>query len=296
LRDGNNSFTAIWSPSGPQRTTLRFADIKSPTFQTLDGSDPKPKLVKFGIEITIPDIPMLVKNTQEIPVPDPAAEETSAQFMSLLKALGYERGAVSEEQYYFALAAKGFARAPGDSLMAMRTVLRSSLAKVAPYTWIEAETCKDHNFSIISTDAGCSNGRALVLDTKVTPEDGFSATYNVPVRTPAEQEVWIAARIPEEHRDEVTVNVAGVPYKVPPQSASPYGDGYSWYRLGTTKLGGKMSTVKVDVKSLHGADLGIDVIMLCPGTFRPNGVQMPLVQVTKPDAAAIGQYVPSVEP
>jgi len=296
LRDGNNSFIALWSPNGPQKTILRFADLKTPTFQTLDGSDPKPKITKNGIEITIPDTPMLIKNTQEIPVPDPAAEETSAQFMSLLKPLGYDRGAVSEEQYYFALAAKGFGRAPGDSLMAMRGVLRSSLTKVAPYTWIEAETCKDHNFSIISTDAGCSNGRALVLDTKITPEDGFSASYNLPVRSAAEQEVWIAARIPDEYRGDVTVTVAGVDYTIPRDYASPYGDGYAWYRLGTTKLGGRSSTLKIDVKSMHGADLGIDAILLYPGTFRPNGVQMPLVPEVKPDAAAIGQYVPSVEP
>jgi hypothetical protein len=296
LKDGDNNFTAIWSPTGPQRTVLRFADFKSPTFSTIDGSDPKPKLLKDGVEITISDVPLIIKNTQEIPVPDPTADETANQFTSLLKALGYDRGAVSEEQYYFSDAARGFARSPGDSLTAMRIVLRSSLLKVAPYVWIEAENCKDHNFSQISNDAGCSDGHALELDTKITPDEGFSATYKIPVRSRGDQELWIAARIPEEFRDNVTVVLAGATYTIPQQGASTYGDGYTWYRIATTKLGGNESTLKILVNAPHGADLGIDAIVIYPGVFHPNGVQMPLVPEVKLEKGTEPDYMPSPHP
>lgn len=292
FRDGNNSFTALWSPAGPQKTTLRFMDLKAPTFETIDGSDPKAKIVKGGIELTVSDVPLLIRNTQEIPVPDAAAEETANQFAALLKALGYERGAVSEEQYYFAEAAQAYTRFPGDSLTRMRIVLRASLIKVAPYSWIEAETSQDHNFSQISADAGCSGGRALVLDTKITPDGSFTANYKVQVRSTGDQEIWIAAKIPDEYRENVTVTVAGTPFKIAQVGASAYGDGYVWYRLGTIRLGGRETTMKVQVDAPNGADLGIDAIVLYPGVFRPSGVQMPLLPEVKMDKGATSPLKP----
>lgn len=292
LEDPSGSFTALWSPSGPQKTVLRFADLKTPTFETIDGSNPNVKAVKNGIEITVSDVPLLIKNTKEIPVPDPAPEETISQFTSMLRALGYERGAISEEQYYFTEAAKGFARNPGASLLAMRLVLRATLMKVANYTWVEAESAKSHNFSTISSEAGCSGRSALILDTEVTPDGGFFASYDLPVRTPEEQELWIAARIPEAARDDVTVVLAGKSYKIPADSVSAYGDGYAWYNLGSTKLGGKTTTLKILVNSKERADLGIDTILIYPGTFRPNGVQMPAVPTVAVDQATKDQYAP----
>ena len=296
LEDPSGSYTALWSPTGPQRTTLRFVDFKSPTFETLDGSNPNPKIVKNGVEVTISDVPLLVKNTREIPVPDPSAEETITQFTSMLKALGYDRGAVSEEEYYFTSAAQGFSRDPGGSLIAMRAVLRSTLMKVATYSWIEAESCHAHNFSTITSDPGCSGKSALVIDTEVTPEGGFYANYDLPVRSLAEQEVWIAARIPESMRDAVSVVLAGTTYKIPAGAVSAYGNGYAWYRLGSTKLGGKTTTLKIAVNSDGPADLGIDAVLIYPGAFRPNGVQMPLIPALTVDAATRAKYSTGPEP
>lgn len=285
LDDGTDSFTALWSPTGPQRTTLRFMDFKSPTFQTVDGSNPNPKIVKNGVEVTVSDVPLLIRNTKEIPVPDPAAEETITQFTSMLRQLGVDRGAVSEDQYFFTEAARGFDRDPGDSLVAMRNVLRGTLIKASNYTWIEAESCRSHNFSTIVNDAGCSGKSALAIDTEVSPEGGFLASYDVPVRNQNEQEVWIAARIPKSMRDEVTVMLAGTAYRIPPDGVSAYGDGYEWYRLGSTKLAGTMTTLKILVGTTGQANMAVDAVLIYPGAFRPNGVQMPLIATTGPDAA-----------
>jgi len=182
---------------------------------------------------------------------------------------------------------------PGDSLMAMRAVLKSSLMKVAPYVWVEAETCRDHNFSAITPDAGCCGGGALVLDTRITPQDGFTATYQMPVRNRGDQELWIAARIPEEFRDNVSVSLAGATYSIPSRGASSYGDGYRWYKLAIVKIAGQSSALSIHVNAPHGADIGIDAIVLYPGTFRPNGVQMPLVPEIKIDPTNAKPYTPT---
>jgi len=292
LQDGANSFTALWSPMGAVKTTLRFTDIKSPKFETIDGSNPNIKMVKNGIELTLSDVPLIIRNTEEIPVPDPAVEETIDQFSAMLRGLGVERGAVSEEQYYFTEAARGFDRNPGGSLIEMRRVLRLALIKVAPYAWIEAENCQSHNFSEIATDPGCSGKRSLVLDTKITPADGFQATYNIPVRNVNDQELWMAARIPEAYRDSVTVLLAGTPYKVPNVALSSYGDGYAWYKLGTVKLAGKNTTLKVVVTAPDGADMAFDTFLIYPGGLHPNGVQMPIVATGKAPKETKAGYTP----
>lgn len=292
LEDGPSSFIALWSTAGPVRVTLRAMDPKTLVFETIDGSDPAVKQVKTGVEVNLSDVPLLIKGTNDIPVPDPVAEETINQFSSLLKALGFERGAVSEEQYYFTEAAKGFDRNPGASLVAMRAVLNRSLMKVAPYTWVEAESSKSHNFSQITSEPGCSGRFALELDSSISPEGGFSANYDLLVRSPAEQEVWIAARIPSAYRDNVTVFIAGQPFKLSVSGQSEYGDGYAWYRLGTTKLAGKTTTVRITVDGAGGADLAIDAFLLTPLPFRPQGVEMPPVPTVAVSDEVKSQFKP----
>lgn len=292
LVDGSDKFLAIWSTSGTQRVPLRLIDLKAPTFETLDGSDPNPKVIKNGIEITIGDAPMLVRNTDEIPVPDPAVSETIDQFTSLLKALGYERGAVSEEQYYFALSARGFDRNPGGSLFAMRSVLAKALMKVAPYTWIEAESSKAHNFSTLTADPGCSLRGSLDIDSSIAPPGGFVANYDIPVRSKADQEIWVAARVPEAYRDAVTILVAGQSFTLPAESVSPYGDGFAWYKLGMTRLGGAQTTLKVIVNAAEGAEMAFDCFVISPTPFMPNGVQMPMVKKVDVDPSDRSQFSP----
>lgn len=275
LEDGPLSFTVLWSTAGPQRVALRFIDPKVVTFETLDGSDPAPKINKNGVEVNVTDTPLIIRGTNEIPAPDPVVEETMDTFTSILRALGSERGAVSEDQYYFTEAARGFDRNPGASMMALKRVLAKALLKVAPYVWIEAEGSKQHNFSQISNDPGCSGRAALELDTNIAPEGSFSAVYDVQVRNTGDQEVWMSARLPAAYRDDVSVQIAGQAFSVPSTGVSPYGDGYVWYRLGTTKLAGSTSQLKVTVNAPSGADLGIDTFLVTPPLYHPNGAFMP---------------------
>ena len=113
------------------------------------------------------------------------------------------------------------------------------------------------------------------------------------VRNKGDQELWIAARIPEEFRSNVSVSLAGATYSIPQRGVSSYGDGYKWYQLGTVNLAGQNSALSIHVNAMHGADVGIDAIVLYPGTFRPNGVQMPLVPEVKIDPTNAKSYLPS---
>jgi hypothetical protein len=123
-----------------------------------------------------------------------------------------------------------------------------------------------------------------MLKTAIQPSGpGYYAEYLLPVRTLEDQEVWIAAKIPAERRGNVTVIVAGQPMRLPDSPTSLYGDGIGWYRLGTTKLAGGSSKLRIVVDS-PGAEIAIDTILLTPGTFQPSAVMPPLpIYVTNPN-------------
>jgi hypothetical protein len=160
----------------------------------------------------------------------------------------------------------------------MRDALMLLMQRVSTITWLEAETSKSTNFSEIVMDAGCSGGSALVLDTKIPSGDQiYNSEYSVFVRSQQEQEVWLAARIPQQHRSGVSVVIGGQALTIVGEPTSPYGDGYAWYRLGTTKLAGSATSLQLTVLAPEGAELGIDTIVLTPLLpFRPQGTRMPL--------------------
>lgn len=57
--------------------------------------------------------------------------------------------------------------------------------------------------------------------------------------------------------------------------ARRYGQGFAWYKLGTTKLAGGTSRIRVQVPRPLGGNFAIDVILLTPVPFTPNGFVRP---------------------
>lgn len=277
VSDGGNSYFAIWSTSAvPQRVKLRSLKAKTLTFTTVDGSDPKPKVSKSGVEITIGQFPVLVYGSDEIPVPELAYQETIARFSFMVKMAEDKRADVLEEQYGFTDAMNGFEVNPGGSFATMRQWYWKLSNRFAKYSWIEAESSKDHNFSEPQAQAGCSNGNCLSLRSSLESfAQDYYAEYSVPSRSSEELEVWIAARIPPQIRSFVSISVGGQVLNIQGEGLSPFGAGFAWYKLGTTKLGQAVTKIRLSVNAPQGADMAVDTILLYPGTFRPNGVSLP---------------------
>jgi hypothetical protein len=153
---------------------------------------------------------------------------------------------------------------------------------VTNYLWIEAERPKATNFSEVDSVPGASGLSGLVLDTRIESgsAEGYYADYQIPVLTTAEQEVWVAARIPEERRGDVTLAIADQILKFPSDYVALYGQGLAWYKLGTTVLKGNMTNIRIQVNS-GGAPMAFDAILLTPIPFTPSAT-IPPMPIIKP--------------
>ncbi len=266
---------AIWAKT-PGRYKLRMIEPKKATFSTFDGSDPDPRYVKGGVEVALTQFPLLIRGTSEIPIPEAAFLETVAQFDKMMGSAQEDHRDIIEERVLFRDHLNGFELNPGGNFQQLRQTVYKLAYKVSNYTWIEAERSPDTNFSESAPYAGASSAQALILRTAIQPgASGYYAEYLLPVRTVEEQEVWIAARVPTERRASVSVFVAGQLMRLPESPVTLYGDGIGWYRLGTTKLAGGSSKLRIVVDS-PGAPIAIDTILLTPGTFQPSAVTPPL--------------------
>ncbi len=276
LVDGANSVFAIWSNNGPVRVKLRSAKAKQLTFVSVDGAEVKPRIVKGGVEVSIGTVPLLISGTEDIPVPEPSVQETIARFAALRKFAEDRRIDMMEERYGFGDALAGLDVNPGGSYMSMRQWYWRLGGRFAAYTWIEAEFSKNHNFSEAQVKLGTSN--SYVLNLKTTLEayaQSYYADYSFLGRSEEELEVWVAGRIPASARSFVGVNVGGQVLTVQGEGLSAYGDGFAWYRLGTTRIVPGTNKLRLTVDAPQGADLSIDTILLFPGSYRPNGVIPP---------------------
>ena len=276
-RDGLNSYTAIWALK-PGRVKLLMLEPRAGTFTTIDGSDPNPRQVRGGVEVTLGEFPLLISGTEEIPVPELAYQETLSRFEEMAKL--FEKLGVdpAEDRFLFSDALAGFERNPGGAFASMRQTYHRMNLKLGRFTWIEAETCRNTNFSEAVSLAGCSAGGALNLRTTLPTDGAYFAEFNLPVKTDQPQDVWIAGRIPFDKRPDFEVLVDGKSLQIEAEPLSYYGFGFAWYRVGQVELKTKSPKLRVQVRG-QTSDLAVDVILLTPERFVPSGV-------TQPDAIA----------
>lgn len=266
---GVSSYT-IWAKTSA-RTVIRLSNSTLARFKSADGTDPAPKLVKNGVEVTLGETPLTVTGVDEIPVPDPAIQEVMARFAVLAQKATAERKDMSLEQMSFQQAIPSLTRAPGASYLTMRNEYYRAAQRLGAFTWLEAETPVNTNFSEAVQNAACSNGYSLNLHTMIPPDSAYFAEYNLPVRSTEEQNVWVAARIPTDQRRTVQILLGGQTLLLNSDPVGTYGDGFGWYLAGTTRLAGAQTRIKLSVISPEGSDLAVDAIVLTPTAFAPNG-------------------------
>ncbi|MEQ1821149.1 MAG: hypothetical protein ABL949_01435 [Fimbriimonadaceae bacterium] len=274
--DENGEVTVVLrSNVGPGRFKLRSNEAKDLTFRTLDGADPKPKLFKLGVEVNLSEVPVIIKGGKDIPIPEYAYQQTISRFMGLEKLADGMKSDVTQEKYNFKEAARGFDRIPSN-FAAMRRNYWLATSRLAPYLWVEAETCRQHNMSDKISLNGLNSGAALWLDS-IGPIDprGIFASYEIPVRTLEDQEIWIAARIPRANRGDVVIRTMGTDFPIASEPVQAYGPGIAWYKVGTTKFSGAGAKLEILVRNSGPVDMTFDTIFIAPAGMTPNGALPP---------------------
>ena len=261
----------------PGRVKLFVTKPDLITIRNIDGSDPAPKKVKGGLEMTMGQLPSVFESIDELPIPEPALQETMGLFKALNDRNKTLKRDITEELLAFQTASQGMDRNPSGSYVLLRQVLRNASLKIGDTSWIEAESSKNNSFSEYANLGGCSGGAALTLSPRLANATGFFAEYSVSVRYYGIQNVWIAARIPANKRGLVTLTVGGQTLTLPEQPTAFYGQGFAWYKLGTTRLSGNLATARIDVTNALFADMAFDAIVFTPENFSPRGLTLPPV-------------------
>ncbi len=269
------SSMALWTTT-PGRYKLRMSNYSERVqFTTVDGSDPKPKKIKTGVEVELSTLPLLISGTEEIPIPIVALDETTAEFSKLVTKGNRLGRDMTNEMFYFADSFKSYERNPSGAFPILRSQLRKLQMKVGDATWIEAENSQKTNFGEIAVQPSCSGGKCLSLRTALAPEpEGYYADYTITVRSREDQNVWIAARVPSTERANVRMLIGGQVLRLPADPTGPYGLGFAWYHLGVSRLAGNSVKFRIIADAPNGADLAIDAIVFAPPRYQPNGVSI----------------------
>ena len=277
----------LWAKA-PGRYLVHVLDPAKAIFTTMDGSDAAPKKAKGGLTVDIGQVPVVIEglNARDIPIPDPSLKETIETFGRITAYAEDGRHVGTEQTYGFKDSVVGFDENPGGNYLTMRRQLRGFANILSPLTWVEAEATNDSTFSETGPVPGASGERALLLRASLPSDDGFVARYEIPVRNRDEVELWVSARLSPEHRRELEATIGGVTLIATEAPVSTYGDGFGWYRMGRTRLGGGVAKVELRLRSAVGTEAAIDALVFAPTGWRPNGVTYPygvIVPSTPPE-------------
>jgi len=275
-KDDQGTVIALWSIGEPRRTKLRSSDPKSLQVFVFDGFDPKLRLSKKHLELTVPQTPILVRSGDEIPIPEDALTQLTIQFENFFKIVERRLPSFAEERYYYSDNLASFERNPGASFLSLREQWVRLNRAFSTTLWLEPETWRTTNFSGSLVEPGASGGGVLALRTRLaSPMEGYFASHRISPRAEGQYEIWLAGKIPATERDRMLIRVGDQSFSLRADSRSAYGPGYSWTKVGEISLVRIPVDLKILVTSDTGADLAIDAIVLSPGAFEPKGIRQP---------------------
>lgn len=271
---GNTTFV-FWSATANQRVKMRLSSEVVPAMFAVDGTDLEIKQKKNEIEMIVPTTPVVVQGSLEMPVPIESFTATQLAATYLIDTFGKLIDISGTEMTAMSRITAGFDRAPLGSYVALRKQFNDLTVKSAPYNWIEAERPLTTNFSDVVDVSGASGGQVLGLEPKVKSLAPYTAEYVVQNRLGGVHSVWIAAKMDNRAREALKVNVAGRDMPIAPDPVSYYGEGFAWYRCGEIELPKGQTRLWLRAQSDAPVSCFVDVLMVAPGDFRPNGVYPP---------------------
>jgi len=275
--DDGQRILAFWAVGEPRAVRIAMARSEAPSYAALDGSDLQMKFNprKRELEMVIPTTPVVTRDIDAVPVSGDTFVVSAAAVTFLIDNFTGGTDLANAEMINLKKWVDGFGRTPAGSFAGVRRQLNTLAKKVAPYAWVEAEEYESTTFGQRSPVPGSSE-QALVLTSRIESGRPHSARYAIPTRVGREQEVWIAAEIPESLKGQVRVLVAGQSLVVPAEPVARYGRGLGWYKVGTVNLPVGESAATILVPGNAKDRVALDVLMVSPGPFTPQGPEPPL--------------------
>ena len=277
ISDGKNSSFVIWANG--QRASIDFL-LTNPTAVTvkgLTGIPPITTVTKTGLRIELDHSPITITGAAHFPVPMPEIFRLEREIENLFAVAASQKRDTTAEAIEYRNYREILASSPDKAFALAKKIQRSIGSMLTGVVWTEFESTSNHVFSEVVQDAGCSNGACLTLRTPLAEATGpIFARLSVPQRSTGNMDMWIAARIPNPaDRASIRVKIGGQILQLSSTPMSPYGSGFAWYQLGTTRLPSFKTDISVEVTSSSSTDIALDCLVLSPQPFQPNNVQLP---------------------
>lgn len=285
ISDGVNISYIIWATGGRTQMDFLLNNPTAATIRSLNGNPPIVTATKTGLKIELDHNPILISGASHCPIPQSELLRLEREIGTLFSVAANQRRDTTLESLDFRKYRDSLQTAPDKAYLLAKKVMRNLSGMLTGLIWSEFESSGNNTFSEVVSDAGCSNGAYLGVRTPLAEATGVVyAALNVPQRSTGNLDLWISARIPNQaDKARLKVKIGGqtLAFNAPP--LSPYGSGFAWYNLGTTRLPSFKTEVRVELTGTASTDVALDCVVLSPQTFQPNNVQVPEFLVVPPE-------------
>lgn len=289
--DGNYPAYVIWSPDNKMRVaTFELSKSDLPMVEDSAGFPIKVTHKKELWSIPVSSEPVQVTHVATLPLPQNTLDNTIADIDGLIAEAKLKSVPVTgfKDRLFFA---ENSMTKSSDNVETRYDLLRKLdlelRAILRPYVWVEAESADASNGWTTASSPSASAGSFLALKVNasdaVSSSGGYTATYQLNVNAPGEYEVWFAGSPLNGRTNSAfayTVNDS-VPVQIQASDAvgKPYSDGFTWTKLGSTRLRGGRNSFTVTVNKPNKSDkvyrLDMDAFCFSKDPFVPHGTVKP---------------------
>ena len=288
LNEANGGVTYyLWNPSGERRIKIKIPrasrSVGVPAVRWSQSANGEVKNDILGLTIG-PD-PIRIENLAAIPVPDDAFDLAKKEVVGLVAAMK-KRGIVDaslfqNEANVIANHYTANTDNPWFSLNEIQSLLKRMRTILRPYAWLEAEPggvgftgAIGQSFDEVSERNGASNGQVLLVGPRPVTS-AATATYRVEVQQTGPYNLWVAAS-PNAPLTFRLDNQPVLDEAVAPQAVGGLyaGGTLVWTHFGVATLPKGPHTLEIRA----GGPCAIDTVLVTPGTFVPDGPNLPPVK------------------
>lgn len=285
---GDDQFIAIWSTRGNQRVKFQIVNPERLTFTSMSLDDPDPRIRRTEVEVTVTEVPLLIRGAGDMPAFTSAFDELQAMALSLLDIAGAKADPGGGERYQLMQAIRDFKTEPSRSLFIVQDMVKRLSVRAAPFLWIEAERTEQTNWSAAVPTDGASNGAVLSLNSLIAETSPFDTSYDINVQTEGTYEIWVSAAGSTAALEGLRVQMGGEMLKSEGPTISRYGPRLGWLNFGQLTLSEGKHTLRLTATVWDRGKVLADAIVVSPGRFQPSGPNPPLDWLPLPTAPAKG--------
>lgn len=273
---GSDMHLVLWSRIQDQPIRIRTTDPREYNIERMDGVELPLRYGRSHIDLTLPQVPVVVRGRDAILVPETSAQYMVAQIETMFARFENRIGMAGEESFEFTNNVRSMGFAPGTSFLELQAQYVRLGSRAAPYLWIEAERPARHNLSEVRDEVGASGDRVLAMRLALESPEPYFAEYLIRPRVSGQHQVWVAARTRNGAIPDMTVRIGEETLRPTGQRLGTYGRDFAWIAFDELPLSVENFTLRVQFDGFDPQPVDLDAILVAPVGTVPNGPLPPM--------------------